>query len=498
MTKTRALDLLFEKNMVMNTLGMAESIMYWDALTSGVPEKSLPARGAATGWLSGESFRRFISPDTLEALEALEPECAGLSVYERAMVRKMGRNYRKAKAVPPDEYQAFSELTAQSQIVWETARAKRDYGMILPYYERIFDYQRRLSDWYGYGEHPYDALLDDYEQGATVKMLDGFFSVLREKTVPLIKEINQSGKRPKEIEGTFDIEKQKELLPWLADFIGYDRSRGKTGEAEHPFCSTISLHDVRITTKYHGDSPLSAIYSTLHESGHALYEQNLDGELERYGLADGASMGMHESQSRLFENIICRSRAFAGQLLPQLRYSFDYFAGWDEEMLYRAINITRPSLIRIEADELTYSLHIMVRYELEKALAAGEIKVSQLPALWDDKYEEFLGIRPDNVANGVLQDVHWGGGSVGYFPTYALGTAYGAQMIHAMKKSVDIDGAVENGDLSPVTGWLKENIHKHGMVLPPGDLLRQATGEPFNPGHYADYLCEKFTELYLK
>ena len=493
MTKAHALDLLLEKNEALRALGMAETIMYWDALTSGVPEKSLPARGAAMGWLSGESFRRFTAPDTLEAIETLESYSGELSMFERAMVRVMGREYRKVKAVPPDEFQAFNELTAQSQMVWETARAKRDYDMILPYYEKIIEYKRRLCDWYGYEEHPYDALLDDFEKGATVKMLDGFFGVLREKIVPLIKAINQAGNYPKAIEGIFDVEKQKQLSPWLSGFVGYDDTRGKTGEVEHPFCTTINIHDVRITTKYHSDNLLAAIYSTIHESGHALYEQNMDEGLVRYRLADGASTGIHESQSRLFENMICRSRAFAGQLLPQLRKQFDYFEGWDEEMLYRAVNIAKPSLIRIEADELTYSLHIMVRYELEKGLAAGDIKAAELPRLWDDKYEEFLGIRPDNVADGVLQDVHWSNGYIGYFPTYALGTAYGAQMIHAMKKSINIDDAVEKGDLSPVSGWLKENIHKYGMALTPAELIQQATGEPFNPEYYADYLKEKFT-----
>jgi len=497
MTKTQALGILFEKNESLRALGMAQALMYWDALTTGVPEKSLPARGAAMGWLSRESFRHFIAPDTLEAVETLESEGKSLSVNERAMAREMGRQYRKLKAVPPDEYKAFNELAAQAEQVWEAARAKRDFAMMLPYYEKIFDYKRRLCDWYGYEKHPYDALLDDYEQGATVEMLDGFFDALRQKIVPLIKDIARSDAHPREITGLFDVVRQKSLEPWLTAFIGYDRTRGKIGAVEHPFCTTISRNDVRITTKYHEDNLLSALYSTLHESGHALYEQNMDEELERYGLADGASMGMHESQSRLFENIICRSRAFAGLLLPQLRGVFDYFADWDEEELYRAVNIARPSLIRIEADELTYSLHIMVRYELEKGLMKGEIKASELPELWDNKYEEFLGIRPGDAAEGVLQDVHWSDGSVGYFPAYAIGTAYGAQMTHAMKKSVDIDAAIKNGDLSPVAGWLKERVHRHGMALTPAELLIQATGEPFNPEYYADYLREKFTGLYL-
>jgi len=497
MTKTQALDHLFRTIEAGRALGIAQSLLHWDATTSGVPELSLAVRGEATGWLGGESFRRFIAPETLEAVETLEAFGSGLSEYENAMVRETGRAYRKLKAVPPEEFQANLSLIAQAEPVWETARAKCDFEMVLPYYERIFDYQRRLCDWYGYEKHPYDALLDDYEKGANVDMLDTFFAALKAKIVPLLKNIMDNGRKPAEITGLFDIDKQRKLMPWLTDFIGYDRKRGKVGEVEHPFCTSLCRNDVRITTKYHEDSLLSSMYSILHESGHALYEQNMAEELERYALADGSSMGMHESQSRLFENTICRSRAFAGILLPKLCELYNYFTDWDEDMLYRAVNITRPSLIRIEADELTYSLHIMVRYELEKGLMTGSIKACDLPGLWDAKYEELLGVRPDSLANGVLQDVHWSGGLVGYFPSYAVGTAYGAQLVHAMEKTVDIETAIQNGDLTPVSGWLKDNVHRHGMALQPADLLLRATGEVFNPDYYVDYLSGKFSSLYM-
>ena len=498
MTKTQALELLFEKNEATRALNMAESLFQWDATTSGVPKKSLAARSAAVGWLAGESFRRFIAPDTIEAVETLEALSSDLSKYESAMVAETGRLYRRMKAVPPEEFQAFMALSAESESVWETAREKRDFKMMQPYYERIFEYQRKLCDWYGYEKHPYDALLDDYERNATVEMLDGFFASLREKIVPMLKAIAQSGATPRKIAGSFDIARQRELTPWLAGFVGYDRERGKIGEVEHPYCMELNRDDVRITTKYHEDNLMSSIYSIIHESGHAIYGQNIGEDLGLYDLDNSPSMGLDESQSRLFENIICRSRPFAGVLLPKLRGLFDYFTDWDEDMLYRAVNIACPSLIRIEADELTYSLHIMARYELEKGLIAGDIKVSDLPVLWDDKYEELLGVRPCNVAEGVLQDCHWGGGAVGYFPSYAIGNAYGAQLVHAMKKSVDVDAAIKGCDLSPVTGWMRENVHKHGKVLQPADLLQQATGEPFNPGYYIAYLTNKFTELYLK
>jgi len=497
MTKQQALELIFEKIEVSKAINSAAAIIHWDAATLGVPEKSLEARGATSGWLDGESFRRFISPDTFEAIETLEAVSGELDVNEKAMIRELGRSYRKLKAVPPEEFQEFSNLTSKAQVVWEKAREKRDYEMILPYYEKVFEYNRKLCDWYGYENHPYDALLDDYEKGATVEMLDKFFAALREKIVPLLKEITSRSNQPKEITGNFGVAKQRELMPWLADITGYDRSRGKVGEVEHPFCTTINRNDVRITTKYHDDSLLSAVYSIIHECGHGVYEQNMSEDLEKYALADCASMGMHESQSRLYENMIGRSKAFAERLLPKLRDKFDYFSDWNEDMLYRAINIARPSLIRIEADELTYSLHIMVRYEIEKSVLTGEMKVADLPGIWSDKYDEIIGLRPENLAEGVLQDVHWSMGAVGYFPSYAVGTAYGAQMMNTIKKTIDVDAAVRKEDLSPVTGWLDKNIHKVGNLLLPDDLLKQATGESLNPTYYADYLSEKFTELYL-
>ena len=498
MTKQEALDLLSEKIQDRNAYVTAISLMRWDANTSGVPEKSLAARGAAEGRISMDLFKRMMAPDTLEAIETLEAHSEELTETELAMVRVMGRSYRKEKAVPPEEYGAFRSLVAESNQVWEKAREKCDYEMMLPYYEKVFEYQRKLCDWYGYEKHPYDALLDDYEIGANVELLDGFFAELRKEIVPLLKDIIAKGEQPEEITGTFDVAAQRELMPWLTDFTGYDRDRGKVGEVEHPFCMTINRHDVRITTKYHENNLLSAIYSIVHECGHGIYEQNMDEALDPYSLAECASMGMHESQSRLYENMICRSKPFAERLLPKLQEKFDYFKSWDVEKLYRAVNIAKPSLIRIEADELTYSLHIMVRYELEKGIIEGKYKAADLPTLWADKYEELLGIRPHNLAVGVLQDVHWSLGLLGYFPSYAVGTAYGAQMMHVIKSKIDVDAAIRNEDISPITGWLDENVHKKGALLLPDDLLKQATGESFVPKYYVNYLKEKFTGLYLK
>ena len=497
MTKKEALDLLAEKLEAIRALGLASGLIHWDAATTGIPEKSLEVRGNAAGWLGGESFSRFIAPDSIKAIEVLENHLDELNELEKAMVREWGRNYRKAQAIPPEEMKAYDSLLAKAESVWEKAREKDDFAMVKPYYEKIFAFNRRMCDWYGYKDHPYDALLDDYDKGTTVEMADEFFSLLREKITPLVKMINASDKKPPEIKGTFPIEKQRELTKWLCDVFGYDKTRGKIGEVEHPFCSTITRNDVRITTKYHENNLLSSIYSVIHEVGHAIFEQNMPEELDEYGLGDAASHGTHESQSRLYENMIGRSRAFAEILLPKLKELFDGFEDWDSEMLYRAINVARPSLIRIEADELTYCLHIIVRYELEKAIISGEIEVDDLPELWATKYEELIGIRPENYSKGVLQDVHWSAGLAGYFPSYAIGNAFAAQYMHAMKKVVDVDATIRAKDFKPINEWLKENVHRHGEVLLPDELIKRATGESFNPTYYVQYLKEKFEDLYM-
>lgn len=495
MTKQEALNRLFDKTTTIRSLNMAQALFHWDSTTTGVPEKSLSARSTAVGWLSGEQFKRFIAEDTLEAVETLEAEIETLSVLECAMVREYGREYRKKCAVPPEEMEKYSALLAESKPVWETAREKRDFAAVQPYYEKIFDFQRRLCDWYGYEKHPYDALLDDYERGANVEILDGFFGALRKSIVPLIK-IAADSEQITMPEAFYDKNKQRELQPWLCNFVGYDMKRGKTGEVEHPYCMTLNRDDVRITTKYHEDNVLSALYSTIHESGHAIYEQNMDAELVKYDICYTPSTGIHESQSRLYENMLGRSKEFVGLLLPKLCERFDVFAGWDEHKLYRAVNAARPSLIRIEADELTYCLHVMVRYELEKDLLDGKIRIAELPELWADKYEELLGVRPNHVSEGVMQDTHWSSGLVGYFPSYAVGNAYAAQLMAAMRKTVNVDSAVASGNLSTVNAWLCENVHRHGAVFSPDELLRKATGKSFDPSDYVAYLTSKFTELY--
>lgn len=497
MTKQEALDILLQKINEIHAFNQLGSVFHWDSTTGGgAPQCSFGYRGAAMGFTSRECYKRILADDTRSAFEALEGD-ATTTAQEAAMVRDIARTYRLNKAVPIDELEKFSVLTTQADNVWRAAKEKNDFAAVEPYYDQIFDFVRRVADWRGYDEHPYDALLGEYEIGLTVRTLEGFFQALRDTIVPLLRKVADSGKQAREVKGKFPIDKQHVLATRLAALVGFNSSRGRIGETVHPYSMAVNPQDVRIALAYHEDDLLSAVYSTIHECGHAIYNQGVHEELYQYGLNDSMSMGLHESQSRFYENIIGRSRAFSDVLLNLLQEVFDDFHDWNADELYTAVNVTRPSLVRTEADELTYCLHIMVRYEIEKRIMQGEVRAKDLPELWSSLYQTYLGVRPSNHAEGVLQDTHWSGGMIGYFPTYALGSAYAAQFSHAMTRSVRWEQDIAKGDFSTAGRWLGENVHVSGGLLLPEEVLLKATGEKFNPVYYTDYLRRKFSELYL-
>lgn len=501
MTKTEALQNLQERVFKANAYTQALSSMHWDITAGGhVSPESMEPRGAAMGFLMGEAEEFLSEPEVGECIDVLEAEKDSLNEVEGAFLRVIKKSYKKIRLVPREEREKYAELCVIAENTWEKAKNENDFSLMEPYYEQIFATNRKFAEYYGYGAHPYDALVDEFEEGATVADLDAFFDVIRESIPPIVKQVADYAAAHgqfRELKGDFGLDAQRELTGWLATFVGFDTDKGRIGEVEHPFCTTINRFDVRITTHYYEDLPLSSAYSVMHESGHAVYEQNMPAELIPYGLDDCASIAVHESQSRFYENIIGRDKNFTPQLFKKMKALFPKcMRGWNAKTFYHACNIARPSLIRTEADELTYPLHVLIRYELEKALIAGEIKVHDLPGLWADKYEQYLGIRPQNDKEGVLQDMHWSGGVVGYFPTYALGSAYSAQLLHAMKKTVDVDAVIASGDISPVTAWLKEHIHSKGALIPPKQLIEQATGEPFSVNYYINYLRDKYLGLY--
>ncbi|MBR4395723.1 MAG: carboxypeptidase M32 [Eubacteriaceae bacterium] len=475
----------------------AMGIMSYDALTTA-PSDSAEGRGKSMGILSRYTYDLTAGEKTQQAVAYLKEHLDELDELTAREVTEFDKRNEYTRSIPADEYVRYRMLLNDADAVWHKAKENSDFASFEPLLQEIFDSNKRFAKYYKPDEDPYDVLLDRYEKGMNKEMLDKFFSGLREKIVPLIKQISEKEQIDSDfVNLAYPIDKQREFSSYLMDVIGIDKTHCIIGETEHPFTTGFNKKDVRITTHYHLNDFTRSMYSVIHEGGHALYELHAGEKYEGTAIAGGSSMSIHESQSRFYENLIGRSREFIGYIFPKLSEIFpEQTAGHTAEDFYRAINKSEPSLIRIYADELTYPLHIMVRYEIEKAVMSGKAEVKDLPELWNEKMKEYLGVDVPDDRNGVLQDSHWSGGSIGYFPSYALGSAYGAQMLYHMKKDFDVTADVAKGDISRVTGWLTERIYQHCRMYDPGDLLKMACGEEFDPHYFTDYLTEKYTDLY--
>ncbi|MFC5403713.1 carboxypeptidase M32 [Cohnella soli] len=476
-------------------------LVYWDMRT-GAPRKGIELRSQAVGALSSETFKLSTSEEMGELLAVLSaPDKAStLSDIDRKLVEETAKEYDRNRRIPPDMYRDYVVLTSQSEAAWEEAKENNDFEGFVPYLEKIIDYNRKFIELWGVKATPYDTLLDMYEPGLTTVELDRLFGELRERLVPLAERIANSPNKPDTsfLTGTFEKEAQKAFSKLILKQMGYDFEAGRLDESVHPFATGLSTGDVRITTRYLSDDLTSALFGTIHEGGHALYEQNISRELDGTSLSTGTSMGIHESQSRLWENMIGRSLGFWQRYLPDLKALFPGLL--DEltpEAFYRGINVVEPSLIRIEADELTYNLHIMIRYEIEKMLFNENLDPRDLPEVWNRKYTEALGVTPPDNAHGVLQDVHWSGGAFGYFPSYSLGNMYGAQMMDvARRKLPDLEAQIAKGELLPLKEWLTEQVYRHGKMLNPSELIERISGQPLQSSYLCDYLENKYKEIY--
>lgn len=479
----------------------ALGVMYWD-LRTGAPRQSVEGRSDVIGLLSGEMFKLQTSAELGRAVQRLSAEELGqqLDQTDRRMVEECRKEYERSTKIPQERYEEFVVLTSQAESVWEEAKEKSDFAMFLPYLEKIIAHSRDFVERWGYEGHPYNALLDSYEPGMTTDKLDEVFKELRSRTVPLLKAIASSPHQPDTafLKRTYGTEEQRKFSHYILEQMGYDFTAGRLDESVHPFATGLNPGDVRITTSYRPNDISFSLFSTIHEGGHALYEQNISRDLVGTGLCTGTSMGIHESQSRFWENKVGRSQGFWRRYFKDLQQAFPgAFEQVNPDDFYRAINIVEPSLIRIEADELTYNLHIMIRYELEKALFGGELQAAELPDAWNAKYEEYIGVKAVRDAEGVLQDVHWAGGAFGYFPSYSLGNMYAAQIYETIRKELpDFDGLVERGELHPIRDWLAERIYRFGKLLTPAEIIQQVTGEPLNPVYLSDYLEAKYKAIY--
>lgn len=455
------------------------------------PEQSFDMTMPFVKTLSEEAFN-ILNSDYMKALVNVclqEP----LSELELKIVKEVAKSHEQLSCFTKEEYSYFQTLLRKSQYVWAKAKQENDFDTFAPYLKEVIEItkesaRKRQKD----GQTLYDVLLDDYEEGMSEKEYDEFFGLVKEKVVPVINHLKNTT-RPEVLNLAYDIKKQKEFNNWLATYIGFDLSRGKISETEHPYTTSLHNHDVRFTNHYHEHRIDSAIFSTAHEGGHGLYEQQISDDLTLTHIGHAISSGMHESQSRFMENCVGRSPEFWVNVYPKLQETFpEQLKDVSCEQWVKAINVASPSLIRIEADELTYPLHIMVRYELEKEIINGEVDVMELPQKWNDLYKEYLGVDVPNDSKGILQDVHWSGGMFGYFPTYALGSAIASQIYAYLKHEINIQSVLKEGKLDVVCAWLKENIHQYGGTKHTQEILMDSVKETFNPNYYVDYLQEKF------
>ncbi len=497
MTLEQALTKLNELEAARSAYEHAMGVLSLDGDTAA-PSASAKGRAETMGYLSGISYQLLVNDEVREALETILANRDSVTPMQFRQATLLKEDYDDTTRIPMDEYVAYSTLLTTANAVWHEAKAKDDYAAFAPYLEKIIATNRRFAAYKDDKRPAYDVLLDGYEKGASTATLDPFFAQLRKDLTPVILEVaGQPAPDASFLSSGFSIESQRRFSDRLMQMMGIDRSRCGIAETEHPYTTNFNKWDVRITTNYSESDVADSMYSVIHEGGHALYELGTGDELQFTCLAGGATMGLHESQSRFYENLIGRSLPFCRALLPVMQECFPaQMQGVTAEHLYAAVNRSQPSLIRTQSDELTYPMHIAIRYEMEKRMIAGDVKVGELPALWNQMYREYLGVTVPNDREGILQDVHWAGGMIGYFPSYALGSAYGVQMLSAMEKDFDPWGDVEKGDLSRITAWLGEKIHRHGRMLTPAQLLTGALNAPFDPACYTAYLAKKFKALY--
>lgn len=475
----------------------AIGVLYLDA-TTAAPADTWEGRGQTMEILSEVVYNLTTKAENGELYSYLEAHSQELDDVTRRQVEVMRKEYDRSCKVPAEEYVAYQVLLNDAQGVWAKAKVNNDFASFQPLLEKIVEYNRKFAGYYDPEKEPYDALLNLYEEGITMEKLDTFFGNLRQTIVPLLEKIRQAPQIDNSfLYADFPVAQQKEFSDYLMQVLGLDRSHCAIAETEHPYTTNFNNKDVRITTHYHPNNFVFSMYSVIHEGGHALYELGADDKYNYTALQGGVSMGIHESQSRFYENLIGRSPAFIHAIFPEVCRLFpEQMKGITAEMFYRAVNKAEPSLIRTEADELTYSLHVMVRYQIEKEMISGKLAVKDVPQRWNALYKEYLGVDVPNDREGCLQDSHWSGGSIGYFPSYALGSAYGAQFLaNLLGEMEDIYDDVAKGDLSRVTAWLWENIHQYASFKKPDEILSDVVGE-FDSRYYTDYLTRKFSDLY--
>jgi carboxypeptidase Taq len=478
----------------------AQSILSWDQQTY-MPVGGAQGRGSQLSTLARITHIKATSDELGQILNDLEPYAAQLPADsdDARLIKVALRDYRKRTCVPARWVADFARETALAQSIWEKAKIQSDFSVFQPALEKVVDLRREYASFFKPYEHVYDPLLDDFEPGLKTRDVQAIFNALRPKQVALIKAI---ASRP-QVDDSFMHVDFPEKNQW--DFgvevitrFGYDWNRGRQDRTAHPFTSSLGLNDVRITTRFDPEHSASALFSTMHEAGHAMYEQGFRQELDGTPLATGASMALHESQSRMWENLVGRSFAFWQYFYPRLQQFFPSQLGnVSLEAFYCGVNKVEPSLIRVEADEATYNLHVMLRLELEIALMEGSLQVKDLPEAWNSRMQDYLGLTPPSDQAGVLQDVHWSGGMIGYFPTYALGNLVSVQLWECIGRDIpNLEEQIRQGQFEELLQWLRINLHQHGAKFEPQEMVQKITGSKIDPAPYVRYLEQKYSAIY--
>lgn len=481
-------------------LNSATALLEWDQQTY-MPAGGSEARGNQLATLGKISHEKFTADEVGALLSDLEQEFSGADPDsdETRLLKVTRHKYDQATRVPPAFVAEFALVTSKAFEAWVAAKGKSDFSIFRPHLEKIVELNQRYVSYFPPSDHPYDILLDQFERGMKTADVQGIFNALRPQQVELLQAI---AARPQVDDAflklEFDQQKQWDFGVQVVTRFGYDWDRGRLDKSVHPFTTEFGMDDVRITTRFEPDNPTASLFSTMHESGHALYELGGNPAYARSPLAGGASLAVHESQSRMWENLVGRSLPFWEHFYPEYQKLFPAALGnVDLKSFYKAINKVEPSYIRVNADEATYNMHIMLRLELEIAMIEGGLQVKDLPEIWNTKMKEYLGIIPPNDAKGVLQDVHWSGGALGYFSTYALGNLISVQLWERIYADLpDLTGLIRQGKFEALLAWLREKIHVHASKYEPQELVKRVTGSKIDPAPYVRYLKQKYGEIY--
>lgn len=498
MNKTKEqefLDYLKEISLLKEAIALLE----YDSHT-GMPEEGAEHRSEVTSYLNGQVFEKEIHGKMPSFIVYFEKHPEELSEFGKQVYRHVKKNYDLNYKIPAEQFQSFMKTISQSHHEWLRAREAKDFTIFQPSLEKIVNYLKMFIPlWKKEEKTTYDVLLDQYEPGMTTEILDQVFEQVKDGIMEIRQEIIEKDSilRTDFLNRTVTKEQQEKFVRYVATELGYDFKRGRLDDTVHPFMLAINRQDARITTRWNEEDFSMATFGVIHEAGHGMYEQNIDSKFDYTPLATGVSMGIHESQSLFNEIILGGNRVFWKKQYPVFqKITEGTFDDIDFDTFYKGLQETKSSLIRVEADKLTYPLHIIIRYEIEKMIFNEDLPIADLPKVWAQKYQEYLGICPENDLEGVLQDVHWSGGSFGYFPSYALGYMYAAQLAHAMRQDIDLEQVLASDDYSVIREWLTKHIHQYGASKEPNELLMEATGEGLNPNYLLEYMRNLFATVY--